>query len=105
MSALVAPRSRVPARIWLVLAILAVLFGGLIVAIVRTLRHVKPVRSEVPPVSAIVWGDRVFFGPGSMKHWLKVRGVAYSVWAERHPPADNLLQREKAHREAKVKKK
>jgi hypothetical protein len=88
-----------------VLAILAVLFGGLIVAIVRTLRHVKPVQSKVPPVSAVVWGDRVFIGPGGLSHWLKVRGVGYSVWAERHPPANNLLQREKALREAKLKKK
>jgi hypothetical protein len=56
-------------------------------------------------VSSVVWGDRVFVGPGSLGHWLKVRGVAYPVWAERHPPANHLLQREKAHREAKLKKK
>jgi hypothetical protein len=40
-----------------------------------------------------------------MRHWLKTRGVAYSVWADRHAPADRLLQREKALREAKLKQK
>ena len=79
-------------------AVLAVL-GLLIGVIVHTLRHVKPVHAKQPPVSAVPWGDRVFVGPGSLAHWLKVRGVGYSVWAERHPPANNLLQREKALRE------
>jgi hypothetical protein len=84
----------------LFIVVLAVLVG----TIVNTMRHVKPVKATTPPVSAVPWGDRVFFGPGTLHHWLKVHGIAYSVWAERHPPADNLLQREKARREAKLKK-
>jgi hypothetical protein len=52
-------------------------------------------------VSAVVWGDRVFVGPGGLAHWLKVRGIGYSVWAERHPPANHLLQKQKAKREQK----
>jgi hypothetical protein len=44
-------------------------------------------------VSAVVWGDRVLSGTPSMKHWLKVHGIAYSVWAGRHPPANRLLER------------
>jgi hypothetical protein len=63
------------------------------------------VHATVPPVSAVPWGDRVFVGPVTLRRWLKYHGVAYSVWADRHPPADNLLQREKARREAKLKKK
>ena len=99
MTALTTPRSGFSLRFWLGAAVIAVAMSFLVVAIVRTLRHVQPVRSKKPPVSAVVWGDRVFFGPGSLSHWLKVRGIGYSVWAERHPPADNLLQREKALRE------
>ena len=47
--------------------------------------------------SPVVWGDRVFLGPGGLARWLKARGVGYSVWAERHPPADRVLKRV-AHR-------
>jgi hypothetical protein len=89
--------------IGLSLAIVGVFMALLIRTIVHTLRHVEPVRATVPPVSAVVWGDRVFVGPGSLGHWLKVRGVGYSVWAGRHPPANHLLQREKVRREAKKK--
>jgi hypothetical protein len=81
------------------LAIFAVILAILIGTIVNTMRNPKPVHVTKPPKSAIVWGDRVFLGPGSLSHWLKVRGVGYSVWAERHPPANNLLQRERALRE------
>ena len=90
--------------IGLSLAIVGVFIALLIRTIVHTLRHVEPVRSTVPPVSGVVWGDRVFVGPGTLGHWLKVRGVGYSVWAGRHPPANHLLQREKARRERPKKK-
>ena len=72
--------------------------GAIIIGIVNTMRKVQPVRATKPPVSAVAWGDRVFVGPGSLAHWLKVRGIGYSVWADRHPPANHLLQREKAQR-------
>ena len=84
--------------LFLGVAVFAVLMALLIRSIAHTMRHVQPVRAKKPPVSVVVWGDRVFFGPGSLSHWLKVRGIGYSVWAERHPPANHLLQREKAHR-------
>lgn len=89
----------------LALAVTGVVMAFLVATIVDTLRHVKPVKATVPPVSAVPWGDRVFVGPGGLGRWLKIRGVGYSVWAERHPPANHLLQREKARREAKLKKK
>ena len=73
----------------------------LVASIVHTMKHVKPVKSKTPPVSAVVWGDRVFVGPGGLAHWLKVRGIGYSVWAERHPPANHLLLKQKARREHK----
>ena len=80
------------------LGVVTVIIVLLVGTIVRTLRHVQPVRAKEPPVSAVVWGDRVFVGPGGLAHWLKVRGVGYSIWAGRHPPANHLLQREKAQR-------
>jgi hypothetical protein len=81
------------------LAIFGVILAILIGTIVNTMRDPKPLHPTKPPKSAIVWGDRVFVGPGSLAHWLKVRGIGYSVWADRHPPANNLLQRQKALRE------
>src|SRR5436309_366712 len=83
---------------WVGVAVFAVVLAVLIGSIVNTMRNVQPVHADVPPVSAVAWGDRVFVGPDSLAHWLKVRGIGYSVWADRHPPANHLLQREKAQR-------
>ena|SRR6266704_6834229 len=98
MSVVALWRSGSSLALGVVLAVFAVLMALLIWTITHTLRHVQPVRSTKPPVSAVVWGDRVFVGPGSLAHWLKVRGVGYSVWSGRHPPANHLLQREKSRR-------
>jgi hypothetical protein len=81
------------------LVLLGVVLAVLVIAIVRTLRHPKPVHSTKPPVSAVVWGDRVFFNTAPLAHWLKTRGVHYKVWAKRHPPANKLLV--KHHQAAK----
>jgi hypothetical protein len=63
-------------------------------ALVRTLRDVQPVHATAPPVSAIGWGDRVFWTPKPLAGWLHARGVSYRVWAHRHPPGNRLLRRE-----------
>jgi hypothetical protein len=94
-------RGALSLSLWLGVAAIALVMALLIAAIAHTLKHVQPVRAKKPPVSAVVWGDRVFVGPGVLGHWLKVRGVGYSVWAARHPPADHVLQREKIRRVAK----
>jgi hypothetical protein len=62
--------------------------------LVRTLHDVQPVRAAAPPVSALVWGDRVFWTPKPLAGWLHARGVSYRVWARRHPPGNRLLHRE-----------
>lgn len=72
-------------------AVMVLLVG----TIVNTMRDPQPVKSSAPPVSAVVWGDYVFSSPSPMAHWLKVHGVAYSVWAERHRPANHLLKKQK----------
>jgi hypothetical protein len=101
MSAVVLRRTVSSVFLWVVIAVFGVAIFLLVRSIVHTMRHVKPVKATQPPVSAVPWGDRVFLGPGSLTHWLKVHGVAYSVWAERHAPADHLLQKQKAKLEKK----
>jgi hypothetical protein len=73
---------------------------GVIVAIValgiplyflgKTLNDVQPVRSD-STARSVVWANRVFLTRHSLSHWLHVRGVAYSVWAERHPLAARAM--------------
>jgi len=93
MSALTIRRRGSSLPLLLGVAVIAAVMTVLVISIAHTLKHVKPVKAKKPPVSAVVWGDRVFFGPNSLAHWLKVRGIGYSVWAERHPPANHLLQK------------
>jgi hypothetical protein len=54
--------------------------------VARTLQNATPVPSTVV-ASSVTWADRVFPSQRPLAHWLHVRGVAYSVWALRHPPA------------------
>ena len=54
--------------------------------VARTLQTATPVPSEVA-AAGVIWGDRVFPSRAPLAHWLRFRGVAYSVWASRHPPA------------------
>jgi hypothetical protein len=93
ISTLVMRRGGFSLGILLVLGLLAAVMGFLISSIAHTLRHVKPVHATKPPVSGVVWGDLVFSQPPMMAHWLRVHGVAYSVWAQRHPPANRLLKK------------
>jgi hypothetical protein len=57
----------------------------------RTLNDARPAAVSAVAASAIVWGDLVFTAPQPMRHWLHVHGVAYSVWAGRHPDAARVL--------------
>jgi hypothetical protein len=100
MTVLTMRRTAASLSLWLVAAVFVFVLALLIISIARTLRHVQPVRSTRPPVSAVVWGDRVFSNPAGLAHWLRFRGVGYSVWAHRHPPADHVLkvQRQKNRR-------
>ena len=69
---------------------LAILTGLVAVAIpwfyvVRTLSTARPI--STPPASSVFWGSVYFNTARDLSHWLHRRGVAYSVWAHRHPPA------------------
>jgi hypothetical protein len=57
----------------------------------RTLNDARPAAVSAVPPSGIVWGDLVFTSPWPMRRWLHVHGVAYSVWAGRHPTAAETL--------------
>jgi hypothetical protein len=93
MFALTMRRGALSLALWFGVAVVSVAIAALVVEITRTMQNVEPVRAKAPPISAVVWGDRVFLGSPSIAHWLKTRGVGYSVWARRHPPADRLLKR------------
>jgi hypothetical protein len=94
MSAIAIRRSPSSFALGAGVAAIVVVMAILVTAIFRTMRHVKPVRATAPPISGVVWGDGIVFSqPPAMAHWLRVHGVAYSVWAERHPPASKLLKR------------
>jgi len=105
MTALAIRRTAISLSLWLGAAVFLLVLALLVASIARTLRHVQPVRSKAPPLSGVVWGDLVFSNPAGLAHWLKVRGVGYSVWANRHPPADHVLkvQRQKNRRAAASK--
>jgi len=96
MSALAIRRGASSLSLWLAVAAFALVLALLIAAIAHTLQHVQPVRSKAPPVNAVVWGDRVFSTPTPLARWLKARGLSYSAWAHRHPPANHLLKRHEA---------
>lgn len=61
--------------------------------VARTLQTATPVPSTVVATS-VIWADRVFPARGALAHWLHRRGVAYSVWASRHPPAAARIKKD-----------
>jgi hypothetical protein len=59
----------------------------------RTIAEATPAASSPVPPNAVVWGGRVFTSRPSLGVWLHRRGVAYVVWADRHPHARRFLER------------
>jgi hypothetical protein len=82
---------RLAQNLLLILAAIAAI-GVPMYFVVRTIADARPVVSFVPP-TAVVWGDRVFSSRPPLAVWLHRRGVAYAVWAERHPRASQVLAR------------
>jgi hypothetical protein len=81
------------------LAVLGLLAVGLTWAqVVRKIANATPPSSPVE-ASSVVWGDLVFQTPRQLTTWLKVHGVAYSVWSGRHPFAAGALE----HRPTTIK--
>jgi hypothetical protein len=74
------------------LVVLGVLAVGLTWAqVVRKISNATPPSSPVEATS-VVWGDLVFQTPRQLNTWLRVHGVAYSVWSGRHPFASSSLE-------------
>jgi len=61
--------------------------------VARKLQDAQPVPSAVA-AAGVIWGDRVFASRAPLAHWLRRRGVAYSVWASRHPPAASRIKKD-----------
>ena len=60
--------------------------------VTKTLQHAEPVPvSKRPPVSAVVWSERVFSSQPTLERWLERRGRSYSEWAHKHPGAAKIL--------------
>jgi hypothetical protein len=59
--------------------------------VVRTMVDARPAARSFLPPAAVVWGDLVFSSRPPLAAWLHKRGVSYSVWAERHPRASQVL--------------
>jgi hypothetical protein len=53
--------------------------------VARTIENARPAAKSSVRANAVVWSDRVFSAPQPLGRWLHARGVAYSVWAARHP--------------------
>lgn len=96
MSTMALRRGASSVTLWLGLLACAGVLALLIAGIAKTLKHVKPVTAKAPPVSAVVWGDRVYFTPPPLARWLKQHGWSYTAWAHRHAPANHLLKGHKA---------
>jgi hypothetical protein len=63
-------------------------------SVVRTVSDVRRVSvGAVPTASAIAWGDRVFTTRLPLAAWLRHHGVAYVVWADRHPGVRQTIAR------------
>jgi len=79
------------------LAVLGLLAVGLTWAqVVRKIADATPPSSPVEATS-VVWGDLVFQTPRQLNTWLRVHGVAYSVWSGRHPFASSSLEHRPLH--------
>ncbi len=60
--------------------------------VAQKLHDVTPVRASAGSASAVVWGDRVFWSPKSLAHWLHFHGASYALWGQRHPHALLVLR-------------
>lgn len=71
--------------------VLAVVISVTVIAVpwyyvVKTIHDAQPVNSPVRP-SSVYWGRLYFNTSRDLSRWLHRRGVAYAVWADRHPHA------------------
>ena len=83
-------RGRLPWTVVLPWAITgAILVGTALYAFVPTKIESNP---AAPGESgALVWGDGLFTNPLELQAWLRIRGVSYKEWAQKHPAGVKLL--------------
>ena len=83
-------RGRLPWTVLLPWAITgAILVGTALYAFVPTKIESNP---AAPGESgALVWGDGLFTNALELQAWLRIRGVSYKEWAQKHPAGVKLL--------------
>jgi hypothetical protein len=72
--------------------------------VVSTISNPRAVAPKAQP-SAIVWADRVFASPASLRRWLHSRGMTYGVWSRHHPRQAAILEHRPLPQPAKTKPK
>jgi hypothetical protein len=77
--------------------VMATICAGVVLAVpwyyvVKTIRDVRPVVSPMV-ASSVFWGGRYLSTRPQMSAWLHYHGIAYSVWARRHPHAATRIGR------------
>ena len=84
------PRGRLP---WSVV-LPWVLAGAILVGTAVFAFLPRGVKSDPTPpgrTGALVWGDGLFTNALELQAWLRIRGVSYKTWAQRHPAGVKLL--------------
>jgi hypothetical protein len=81
----------------LVLALAVALVGFVWLRVAKTLTKAVPPAPVIGQPKAVAWGNHVFPNRAGLEAWLKQRGVAYSVWASRHPVGVALIDHRTIH--------
>ncbi len=84
------PGGRIP---WSVALPWGLALGVLVAAGVLAF-YPRGVQTQQPPPGrngALVWGDGLFTNALELEAWLRIRGVSYKAWAQRHPAGVKLL--------------
>jgi hypothetical protein len=76
---------------------LLLVLGAILLLVLTWAKVVQTISSAKPPPpaarpTAIVWGDRVFQDPTSLRRWLRSRGNTYRSWRARHPNQAAILE-------------
>ena len=75
--------------------------------VATTITNVQPIAPPKIQPTAIVWANRVFSDPGSLRRWLHRRGLSYAAWSSKHPEQAAILEHRPvahpAHTKARAK--
>ncbi len=78
-------------------AVVVALVGLVWLQVAKTLTKTVPPAPIVGQPKAVAWGAHVFPNRAGLEAWLRERGIAYSVWAARHPAGVSLIEHRAIH--------